>query len=75
VGRPAIVWRAAPYAKDAMNAESPPPSGITAFTAFTASRDQQRESPPNDPSGDVGDAMDAKLPSLHDEQPLVVEFA
>jgi hypothetical protein len=35
-GRPAIVWRATPYAKNAIIVESPPPAAVTAFSAFTA---------------------------------------
>ena len=33
-GRPAIVWRATPYATYAINAESLLPAAITAFTAL-----------------------------------------
>ena len=65
-GRPAIVWRATPYAKNAINAESPPPAEVSAFTAFTASGAQQPMSPPNSTSGNAGNAHGANSEPLHD---------
>lgn len=46
-GRPAIVWRATPYAKNAINAETPPTAGVTAFSAFIASGVRQSDVPPD----------------------------
>jgi hypothetical protein len=71
-GRPAIVWRCTPYAKNAIIAELLPPTGVTAFTALGG---QQPEAPPNNPIGDVGTAKDTKLQPLHDKKTLIEEFA
>jgi hypothetical protein len=53
-GRPAIVWRAAPYAKNAINAESLPPAGLTAFSAFTALGVKQPQASPDSEAVPVG---------------------
>jgi VirE N-terminal domain len=71
-GRPAIVWRCTPYAKNAIIAEPLPPTVVTAFTALGG---QQPEAPPNNPIGDVGNAKDTKLQPLHDKKTLIEEFA
>jgi hypothetical protein len=63
------VWRATRNAKNAINAENPSPSGVTAFSALG---DQQPEVPPMNPAADPCDAI--SQPS-HVKKPLVEEFA
>jgi 5S rRNA maturation endonuclease (ribonuclease M5) len=74
-GRPATLWRSTPYAKNAINAKSPPPVGVSAYFAYSALGVQQPETPPNSPSSDIQDLNDARVQPSHNKNHLVEEFA